>query len=116
MHEAFLRHHDQENLDLLQQVLTTMGRTDLIGNGPNQLILPPKRRSQDRHGRRPASNTGGRPPAKMSSRRPPQKAQRQKAYGGHWDSGKPPSSGTNKNSGVGKSSDISKSGGVKSGG
>ena len=116
MHKAFLRHHDEENFDLLRQVLTRMGRTDLIGYGPNQLIPPPECRSQDRHGRRPASNTGGRPAAKMSSRCPPQEAQQQKAYGGHWDSRKPPSFGTHKNSGVGKSSGISKSGGVKSGG
>lgn len=38
LHKAFLRYHDPENWPLLRDALTKMGRTDLIGNNPDQLI------------------------------------------------------------------------------
>ena len=38
LHKAFLRYHDPENWPLLREALKKMGRTDLIGNGPDQLI------------------------------------------------------------------------------
>ncbi len=46
LHKAFLRYHDPENWPLLRDTLKKMGRRDLIGNGPDQLIplrQPPKR-------------------------------------------------------------------------
>jgi uncharacterized radical SAM protein YgiQ len=38
LHKAFLRYHDPANWPLLRQALRQMGREDLIGNGPDQLI------------------------------------------------------------------------------
>jgi uncharacterized radical SAM protein YgiQ len=38
LHKAFLRYHDPANWPLLRQALRRMGRADLIGNGPDQLI------------------------------------------------------------------------------
>lgn len=38
IHKAFLRYHDPENWPLLREVLKSMGRTDLIGDGPQHLI------------------------------------------------------------------------------
>jgi uncharacterized radical SAM protein YgiQ len=38
LHKAFLRYHDPANWPLLRQALRQMGRADLIGNGPEQLI------------------------------------------------------------------------------
>jgi uncharacterized radical SAM protein YgiQ len=38
LHKAFLRYHDPANWPLLRQALRKMGRADLIGNGPDQLI------------------------------------------------------------------------------
>ncbi len=38
LHKAFLRYHDPANWPLLREVLKTMGRSDLIGNGKQHLI------------------------------------------------------------------------------
>jgi uncharacterized radical SAM protein YgiQ len=38
LHKAFLRYHDPANWPLLRQALRQMGRADLIGNGPDQLV------------------------------------------------------------------------------
>ena len=38
LHKAFLRYHDPNNWPLLREALRQMGRSDLIGNGRNQLI------------------------------------------------------------------------------
>ncbi len=38
LHKAFLRYHDPENWPLLREALQAMGRADLIGDGPEQLI------------------------------------------------------------------------------
>ena len=38
LHKAFLRYHDPAGWPLLRQALRQMGRADLIGNGPHQLI------------------------------------------------------------------------------
>ncbi len=47
LHKAFLRYHDKENWPLLREALKAMGRKDLIGPGPDQLVpgesLPPVR-------------------------------------------------------------------------
>ena len=40
LHKAFLRYHDPANWPLLREALRRMGRTDLIGHGPHQLIPP----------------------------------------------------------------------------
>jgi hypothetical protein len=38
LHKAFLRWHDPNNWPLLREALERMGRSDLIGSGPSQLI------------------------------------------------------------------------------
>lgn len=38
LHKAFLRYHDPENWQLLREWLRRNGRSDLIGNGPDQLV------------------------------------------------------------------------------
>ncbi|WP_244600228.1 YgiQ family radical SAM protein [Blastochloris tepida] len=38
LHKAFLRYHDPENWPILREALTAMGRADLIGSGPDQLV------------------------------------------------------------------------------
>jgi uncharacterized radical SAM protein YgiQ len=38
LHKAFLRYHDPNNWPLLREALRHMGRSDLIGNGRNQLV------------------------------------------------------------------------------
>ena len=38
LHKAFLRYHDPENWPLLREWLRRHGRSDLIGNGPDQLV------------------------------------------------------------------------------
>jgi len=38
LHKAFLRYHDPNNWPLLREALRQMGRSDLIGNGRQQLI------------------------------------------------------------------------------
>jgi uncharacterized radical SAM protein YgiQ len=40
LHKAFLRYHDPENWPLLREALRRMGRANLIGPGPDQLIPP----------------------------------------------------------------------------
>lgn len=38
LHKALLRYHDPANWKLIRQTLTEMGRAELIGDGPRQLI------------------------------------------------------------------------------
>jgi hypothetical protein len=38
LHKAFLRYHDPDNWPLLRDALKEMGRTDLIGPRPDQLV------------------------------------------------------------------------------
>jgi uncharacterized radical SAM protein YgiQ len=38
LHKAFLRYHDPASWPLLRQALRQLGRADLIGNGPEQLV------------------------------------------------------------------------------
>jgi len=38
LHKAFLRWHDPKNWPMLRKAIAEMGRTELIGDGPNQLI------------------------------------------------------------------------------
>jgi len=38
LHKAFLRYHDPDNWPLLREALKEMGRADLIGNRPDQLV------------------------------------------------------------------------------
>jgi len=38
LHKGFLRYHDEKNWPMLREALVAMGRGELIGDGPNQLI------------------------------------------------------------------------------
>ena len=38
LHKAFLRYHDPDNWPILREALKAMGRTDLIGGRPDQLV------------------------------------------------------------------------------
>jgi uncharacterized radical SAM protein YgiQ len=38
LHKAFLRYHDPDNWEILREGLHRMGRSDLIGNGPQHLV------------------------------------------------------------------------------
>src|SRR5215475_1741204 len=38
LHKAFLRYHDPDNWPVLREALIGMGRRDLIGSGPDQLV------------------------------------------------------------------------------
>lgn len=40
LHKAFLRYHDPKNWAMLREALRNMGREDLIGRSPNQLVPP----------------------------------------------------------------------------
>jgi len=72
LHKAFLRYHDPENWPLLRQTLKQMGRTDLIGNGPECLIpVFGGGTGGGFAGGRPSAAGKGAPPA----RRPPPGAQ-----------------------------------------
>jgi uncharacterized radical SAM protein YgiQ len=54
LHKAFLRYHDPENWPMLRDALRRMGRPDLIGNAPHQLIpaYQPAGKGQRHEGRR----------------------------------------------------------------
>jgi uncharacterized radical SAM protein YgiQ len=45
LHKAFLRYHDPANWPVLREALRRLGREDLIGSGPQQLI-PPRQPSE----------------------------------------------------------------------
>ena len=42
LQKAFLRYHDESNWPILRESLKSLGRADLIGNGPKHLIPPAK--------------------------------------------------------------------------
>jgi uncharacterized radical SAM protein YgiQ len=50
LHKGFLRYHDEKNWPMLRKALVDMGRAELIGDGPNQLIpaeiIPKRNRSK----------------------------------------------------------------------
>ncbi len=59
LHKAFLRYHDPDNWPMLRAALQRMGRSDLIGSGPDQLIpaWQPKGTGQRPEGARAARFT-----------------------------------------------------------
>ena len=64
-HKTLLRYHDPENWPSLRVKLKEMGRGDLIGNGPNQLVADDAEQSRGQMRRskvaRPGQKTGNRP-------------------------------------------------------
>ncbi|WP_257280804.1 MULTISPECIES: YgiQ family radical SAM protein [unclassified Endozoicomonas] len=72
LQKAFLRYHDSRNWDVLRHALRKMNRSELIGDGPNQLV-PAEEKSKDN--RRP------------QNKKPAEKFQ--KARGGQWDNRAP---------------------------
>ncbi len=63
--KAFLRYHDEKNWPLLRQALRDMGRADMIGDAPHQLVPAEKAASRPRG---PAPRTG-KPRVKPRARR-----------------------------------------------
>jgi hypothetical protein len=62
LHKAFLRWHDPDNWPLLREALVAMGRADLIGDGPLQLIpteQPEPARQADSRPKRSATRPAG---------------------------------------------------------
>jgi radical SAM superfamily enzyme YgiQ (UPF0313 family) len=57
LHKAFLRYHDPANWPVLRDALRRLGRADLIGHRPDQLVPP--------EGTVRAAATGSRPTAKV---------------------------------------------------
>ncbi|MGG7566559.1 YgiQ family radical SAM protein [Rhodovulum sp. DZ06] len=57
LHKAFLRYHDPENWPLLREALKSMGRADLIGSKPHQLVPA----TQPGAAKASARNPSGRP-------------------------------------------------------
>jgi uncharacterized radical SAM protein YgiQ len=80
LQKAFLRYHDSRNWDVLRGALRKMNRSELIGDGPNQLV-PAEEKSKDN--RRP----GNKKPAQSF----------QKARGGQWDNRLPRKKSTARN-------------------
>jgi len=48
LQKAFLRYHDEKNWPLLRQALKDMGREDMIGDGPHQLVPAEKKAPRGR--------------------------------------------------------------------
>ena len=67
--KAFLRYHDPKNWPLLREELKAMGRTDLIGSGPNALV-PAEDAAMLKNSKRP----GFKPATKPAPARKPQPA------------------------------------------
>ncbi|MCB1666353.1 MAG: YgiQ family radical SAM protein [Pseudomonadales bacterium] len=63
--KAFLRYHDEKNWPLLRQALRDMGRADMIGDGPHQLV--PAEKAERRV--RPVKAKAGKPAARKPRRR-----------------------------------------------
>jgi uncharacterized radical SAM protein YgiQ len=64
LHKAFLRYHDPNNWPMLREALRRMGRGNLIGSGPNQLIPAYQPRGTGAAGegkRRPTGARSGHP-------------------------------------------------------
>ncbi|HEY1899404.1 MAG TPA: YgiQ family radical SAM protein [Steroidobacteraceae bacterium] len=57
LHKAFLRYHDANNWPMLREALRRMGRSDLIGNGKQQLVpaWQPANTGGEQEGRRHAT-------------------------------------------------------------
>ncbi len=77
LHKAFLRYHDPNNWPLLREALRQMGRSDLIGNGRNQLVPTYQPigtgRAHEGHrkpGKTAASPTRSQPAAKAQATQP----------------------------------------------
>src|SRR5690606_23933509 len=77
--KAFLRYHDAKNWPLLREELKAMGRTDLIGSGPNALV-PAEETAMLKNSKRPGFKPGGNQGSDaVAARKPqPQGAQRPK--------------------------------------
>jgi hypothetical protein len=60
LHKAFLRYHDPDNWPLLREALIQMGRRDLIGSRPDQLVPAhqPPGTGKAAGNRRPMHRTG----------------------------------------------------------
>jgi hypothetical protein len=66
LHKAFLRYHDPDNWPLLRDALKQMGRADLIGSRPDQLVPAHQPPGTGKASAKPASTQRpGRPSGRM---------------------------------------------------
>jgi uncharacterized radical SAM protein YgiQ len=56
LHKAFLRFHDPKNWPILREALRNMGRSDLIGRGPDALVPDESYREKNKPGRRKSAS------------------------------------------------------------
>jgi len=70
LHKAFLRYHDPRNWPVLREALLKMGRSDLIGRGPNALVPDESYREKNsRKKNSQANRTGKYTPARTTHTR-----------------------------------------------
>ncbi|MGB0664100.1 MAG: YgiQ family radical SAM protein [Pontibacterium sp.] len=83
IHKALMRYHDESNWPLLRKALTKMGRSDLIGFGPNALVPPEEGATPNKAqkvGKAQAKGSSkGTSSARSNTNRP-----KQKALGSQW--------------------------------
>ncbi len=53
LHKAMLRYHDPKNFAQIRKALEKMGRTDLIGRGPNHLVPPESAQERQQKAKKP---------------------------------------------------------------
>ncbi|MGQ9427122.1 YgiQ family radical SAM protein [Gilvimarinus sp. F26214L] len=58
LQKAYLRYHDEKGWDRIRQSLITMGRPDLIGDGPKALVPPAGDKPKHRSGRKQVARGG----------------------------------------------------------
>ena len=77
LHKAMLRYHDPKNFAQIRKALEKMGRTDLIGRGPDHLVPPETAQERQQKAKRPhkgeramTKHTGFKYGKKQTSTRP----------------------------------------------
>ncbi|CAI8186695.1 MAG: Ribosomal protein S12 methylthiotransferase RimO [Glaciecola sp. HTCC2999] len=77
LHKAMLRYHDPKNFAQIRKALEKMGRTDLIGRGPNHLVPPESAQERQQKAKKPhkgeramTKHTGFKYGKKQTSTRP----------------------------------------------
>src|SRR5699024_3585188 len=60
LHKAFLRYHDPKSWPIIREALNRMGRSDLIGDGKNQLVPAQQPNSRGYHSARRKNSTPAR--------------------------------------------------------
>ena len=67
LHKALLRYHDPDNANMVRDILLKLGRKELIGNGPNQLVEEETPQNKRRSGSS-SNSSSNRKPNKVQSK------------------------------------------------